>query len=174
MLGTLDREPPRLEGADTAGDHDRAGAKVRTAAGGDVESAVLAAMHFGHFLAEMKPCFKRPDLFEQALDELASGAHRDRRNVVDGLVRIELDALAARERKRIDDVRLEPEQPELEHLKQPHGPRTDDHDVGVDHGAVDQRELGITRQGRVSEFDARAQPAAEQTRAGASARARPD
>jgi hypothetical protein len=72
------------------------------------------------------------DLLQQPIDELLRAAYRQRRNVVDRLVGIELGALTARMLERVDDVRLDAEQPELEHLEQPARARTDDDGVRFD------------------------------------------
>ena len=61
---------------------------------------------------------ERLDLLEQPIGQLLAGAHRHGRNVVDRLVGIQLDALAARRFQRIDDLRLQPEQAQLENLEQ--------------------------------------------------------
>jgi hypothetical protein len=57
------------------------------------------------------------NLLGEALDQLARCAYRDGGNVVDRLVRIQLGALAADLGQRIDDVRTDTEQTELENLK---------------------------------------------------------
>jgi hypothetical protein len=72
------------------------------------------------------------DLLQQPIDELLRAAYRQRRDVVDRLVGIELGALTARMLERVDDVRLDAEQPELKHLKQPARTRTDDDGVRFD------------------------------------------
>jgi hypothetical protein len=57
-------------------------------------------------------------------------------DVVDGLVGIELDGLAAGVGQRVDDVGLDLEQAEFEHLEQADGAGTDDDGVGLDRALV--------------------------------------
>ena len=66
---------------------------------------------------------------QEPVDQLLPAADRKRRNVVDRLVRIELGALAARVRERIDHVAADAEQSQLEHLEQPAGARSDNDDL---------------------------------------------
>ena len=79
---------------------------------------------------------ERRDLFEQTIRQLLAGHHRQRRNVVDRLLRIKFGALAARTIEHVDDMRLEIEQPQLEYGKEPHWPRANDDNVGF---------VGLTR-----------------------------
>ncbi len=122
----------RLKRADTGRNDHRARVEARAAARLDVETAVLTLHDRGHFLAEVHAGAERLDLLLQPLDELACRADRHRRNVVNRLVGIQLRALAAGVRERIDDVSIDAEQPKLEHLEQPAGTGTDDHDLGFE------------------------------------------
>ncbi len=79
-----------------------------------VEAPRGLARDFDDLLAEMKAGVERLDLLHQAVDEFLGAADRQRRDVVDRLVRIELRALPARMRERIDDLALDAEQAELE------------------------------------------------------------
>jgi hypothetical protein len=131
-LDPVELEAPRLERAHAGGDEHRAGEEARAAGGLDAEPAVGLLLDHGHFLAEVEGRMERLDLLEQVVGQLAAGAHRHGRNVVDRLVGIELDALAAGIGQGVDDVRLDLQQPELEHLEQPDGAGPDDERVGVD------------------------------------------
>ena len=116
------------------------------APGHDAEAAVLLPRDFGHFLAEMQARAERPDLLEQPIGQLLPRAHRHGRNVVDRLVGIQLDALAAGRLQRIDDLRLQAEQAQLEHLEQPARPGADDDDVRVDRVTLElKRGVGVRR-----------------------------
>ena len=98
-----------------------------------MELAVGEGFQLGHFLAEMERGVERLHLVEQPVDQLLSPAHRQRRDVVNRLIRIELGALAAHLGERIDDGGAYAEQSELENLEQAHGPGSDDqrlHGVG--------------------------------------------
>ncbi len=75
---------------------------------------------------------ERLDLLEQAVNEFLRAAHRQRRDVVDRLVRVELGTLPARMPEGIHDVGLDAEQPEFEHLEESRRARADDDDVGGD------------------------------------------
>ena len=68
-------------------------------------------------LAKVEAGVKGLDLLEQPVDQFLRSADRNRGNVIDRLVRIELGALAAGMRERIHDLAFHAEQPELEHGK---------------------------------------------------------
>ncbi len=62
---------------------------------------------------------ERLDLLHQRVDQPLRRHLRQRRNVVDRLLRIELGALAADLVEDVDEMRLHVEQAELEHREQP-------------------------------------------------------
>ena len=100
------------------------GDEARARGRGQVEAAVLARAQLDHLLAEVEFGPERLDLLQQPVDQLLGAAHRQRRDVVDRLVRIQLGALAARVLQRVDDVGLDAEQPQLERPgTAPPGPR---------------------------------------------------
>ena len=74
----------------------------------------------------MKRGVERLGLLQQPVDQFLGAADRQRRDVVDRLVGIQLGALAAGLRQGIDDVGVDSEKPELEDLKQSHGACADD------------------------------------------------
>ena len=113
------------------GDHHRARIEAGAARGADLEAPVRGAREIRHLLAEVKLRLEGLDLLHQSVDELLRAAHRQRRDVVDRLVRIQLRALPARMLQRIDDVRADAEQPQLEHLEQAAGAGADDDDLGA-------------------------------------------
>ena len=82
--------------------------------------------------AKVELGIERLDLLQQPVDQLLGAADRQRRDVVYRLVRIELGALATRSCQGVEQMRLDAEQAELEHLEQTTGARTDDHDFGTD------------------------------------------
>src|SRR5205085_1249461 len=61
------------------------------------------------------------------------------RDVVDRLVGIKLDALAAGVRQRVDDVGLDLQQAQLEHLEEADRAGPDDDGVGFDHQSLASR-----------------------------------
>jgi len=77
---------------------------------------------------------KGADLLLQTLHQLAPTADRQAGHVVDGLVGVELDALAARVGQGVDDLGMDAQQAEFEDLEQAHRARADDEGVGLDHG----------------------------------------
>ena len=92
-------------------------------AGHDAEAAVLLTLDLRDFLAEVQARAERPDLLEQPIGQLLARAHRHGGNVVDRLVGIQLDALAAGRLQRIDDVRLQTRAgPSSNTWNRPHGP----------------------------------------------------
>src|SRR6185437_2494669 len=131
-LGALYADPPRLKRADPAGNHHGAGIEARTGGRGDGESPVLTARELGHLLPEMQLRLERLDLLHQPVHQLLRAADGERRNVVDGLVGVELGALSARVSERIDHMGADAEQTQLEHLEQAAGPRPDDDYFGRD------------------------------------------
>ena len=78
---------------------------------------------------------ERLDLLQQPVGELLPGDDRQPGNVVDRLFGIELGALAARLVEDVDDVRLDVDEPQLEHGKQADGAGADDHGIGLDRAA---------------------------------------
>jgi hypothetical protein len=93
---------------------------------------VFAALDGGHFLAQVEGRLERLDLLEQVVGQFLAGADGHGRDVVDRLVRIQLHALAADGRQRIDHVGLDFQQAQLEHLEQADRARADDHGIGFD------------------------------------------
>ena len=104
------------------------------AAQDDYTKAALQAYAAGvnAWLAEVNAGVERLDLFEQPVDEFLCATHRQRRDVVDRLVRVELRALAARVLERVHDVALHAQQAELEHREQAGRASADDDALGLD------------------------------------------
>jgi hypothetical protein len=125
-------QSPRLERAEAARDDEAAGVEARSCRGHDIESPRALARDRNHFLAEMEPGMERLDLLHQPVYQLLRAADRQRRDIVDRLVGIELRALAARVRERIDDFAFHAEQAELEHREEADRPRADDDAFGAD------------------------------------------
>src|SRR5687767_1131135 len=132
QICTHDGEFLRLERAEAGRDYHGTGEKRGVERGAHEEPAVVAPGKLCHFLSEMESRLEGLDLLQQPIDELLRAAYRQRRDVVDRLVGIELGALTARMLERVDDVRLDAEQPELEHLEQPARACTDDDGVRLD------------------------------------------
>ena len=130
----LDRA--RLERAHAGGDEHGARDEARAGAGGDLEAPVVQLAQHGHRLAQVEGGAERLDLLEQGIGQLLPGAHRNGGDVVDRLVGVQLDRLAAGHSQRVDHVRLDLQQAQLEHLEQPHRAGADDEGVGLDRAAV--------------------------------------
>jgi hypothetical protein len=88
-------ELARLEGPYAGCDDYRAGIEHRCRARDNTEATVGLALDLRDLLSQMHSRIERPDLLQQALCQLPTAAYRHGGNVVDRLVRIQLDALAA-------------------------------------------------------------------------------
>src|SRR5262249_20951476 len=128
------QQPPRLEGAEAARDDEAAGVEARTRRSSNVETARGLARDRHDFLAKVETGVERLYLLHQAVDELLRPTDRQRRDVVDRLVGIQLRALAAGVRKRVDDFAFHAEETELEHGEEAHGTRANDDAFGADDG----------------------------------------
>ena len=119
-----DAEAPRLERADAGGDDDRAGIETRAGDGLDVEAAVLARAAARSLPGRGGAAALNGSIcLQQAVDELLRPAHRQRRDVVDRLVRIQLRALAARVRAASRPrARVMPSRPSSNTWNSPQGP----------------------------------------------------
>ncbi len=147
-FAALHAQLARLKRSQAARDDDGARMKARVARRAQQERVVLEHFQLRDFLAQMKLRVERLRLLHQPIDQLLRAAHRQRGDVVDRLFRIELAALPARMLQRIDDVRADAEQSELEDLKQTAGSRADDDDVGLN-CAVNDRAAGALAQERL-------------------------
>src|SRR5882672_5185637 len=131
-LRAFEAQASRLKRTDAARNDDGAREKRSVSRSAHPEALLAALADLCDLLSEVKGRVKRLDLLQQPVDEFLGAAHRQRRNVVDRLVGIELGALTAGMGERVDDVRRDPEQPELEDLEQPARSCADDHDVALD------------------------------------------
>ena len=121
----------RLEGTHAAGDHHRAGVERFAGAGSDVEAAVVDGFHFRYLSAQVEGGLERPDLAHQPIHQFLRVAHRNAGNVVDGLVRVQLGALAAWCRHGVHHMGANAEQAQLEYLEQAAWPGANDDDIGT-------------------------------------------
>ncbi len=129
----------RLERTDARRDDHRAGIESSTGGRAQREATVFALRELRDFLSQVERRVERTDLLHQPVHELLRAAHGQRRNVVDRFVGIELGALAARVRERVDEMRADTQKPELEHLEQAAGPAptmTTSASMGVEAGDV--------------------------------------
>ena len=72
------------------------------------------------------------DLLHQPVGQFLAGDDRKARNVVDGLLGIELGALPARPVEDVDQMGLEVQKTQLEHGEQPDRARADNGDICFD------------------------------------------
>jgi hypothetical protein len=79
----------------------------------------------------VKRRLERRDLLHQPVGQFLAAHHRQRRNIVNGFLGIKLGALAPRAVEHINDVRLQIEQPKLEHREQPNRARADYNNVSL-------------------------------------------
>ena len=75
---------------------------------------------------------ERVDLLEKIFREFARRANRHSRDVIDGLVLIELHALTAHLTQRVDDVSLDFQKTQFKHLEQTNGTGTNDDGIRFD------------------------------------------
>ena len=135
-FAALEPEATWLERPESARDDHGPRVEARVARGDEQERVIRQHLQLGHFFAHVELRVEGLRLLQQAVDQLLGAADRQRRNVVDRLLRIQLTALPARMLERVDDVRVDAEQAQLEDLEQATGAGADDDDVGLD-GAVD-------------------------------------
>ena len=131
-VGALHPQPAWLERAEARRNHDRPRHEPRARRGLDRERTVFQPLEARDLLAEMELGLERLDLLQQPVHQLLRAAYRQRRNVVDRLVGVELRALPARVPERVDDVRLDAEQAQLERLEQAGRAGPDDYGLGRD------------------------------------------
>src|SRR5262245_5808662 len=94
-IRSLEPDTPRLERADATCDDDRARIESGTGHRAHVKAPVVAAGELRYLLPEVKLRVEGLDLLHEPVDQLLRAADRQRRDVVDGLVGIELGALPA-------------------------------------------------------------------------------
>ena len=135
-FGAFDTEAARLKGADAACNHDRTRVKAGPRRSAQEEPPIGLPAHLGDFLAEMERRMERLDLLHQPIHQLLRTTHQQGRDVVNWLVGIQLCALPARVRERIDHVRRNAKQPQLEDLEQAARAGADDDDVALDRSCV--------------------------------------
>src|SRR5450830_690 len=129
---TVNLQGARLERTHAGSDEDGLGDELGACGCFEVETAVFALLHDGDFLTQMESRIKRFDLLEQVVGQFLACAHRYGRNVVDRLVRIQFDALAADIGERVDNVRLDFQQAQLKYLEQADRACADDDGIGFD------------------------------------------
>ena len=98
----------------------------------------MRSMRLDHF-AEMELRPERLDLLHELIDQTLRRNLRDRRNVVDRLLGIELGALAADLVEDVDEVALHVEKAKLENAEQADGAGADDQHVSLDRLAHGKR-----------------------------------
>ena len=135
LVQAIDAQQLGLKSPHARSDENRLGQELRALGGFHKEAAVFALFHHADFLAQMKGRAEGLDLLHQVVGQFLAGAGRNRRNVVDRLVGVQLNRLAARVGQRIDDVRLDLQQAEFKHLKQADRACAHDDGIGFD-GAV--------------------------------------
>jgi len=122
----------RLRRPPGPGDEHRPGKKAGAPGGPKQQALVGLALQRRDLLLEMEGGLQRRELLQQRRRQAAPAGRRNARDVVDGLVAVELHALAARRGQRVDDVAGDLEQAELKGLEQPDRAGADDQRVGLD------------------------------------------
>ena len=101
---------------------------------------VCLRLQSSHLRVQVPLGLEGSDLLLQQGCQFAPAAHGHARDVVDGLVAIQLHALAARVGQRVNDVGCQALQAQLEHLEQAHRACTDDDGIGfLNHGQGSRR-----------------------------------
>jgi hypothetical protein len=129
MLDLRHAQSPRLERSHTRRDHHGAGDQPGAGGGRHMKLTRVQSLQLRHLLSQVKRGVERFGLLEQTVDQFLGTANRQRRNVVNRFVGIQLGALTTRAGQRIDDVCADPQQTEFEYLKQAHGTGADDDGV---------------------------------------------
>src|SRR6185312_11998106 len=129
-LRAIDAYTTWLERAHTRRNDYRTRIERGTRSSADMETSVLLAGELDDLLPKMKRRVKRLDLLHEPVHELLRTAYGLRRDVVNGLFRIELGALPPGMLQRIDQVGADSEQPQLEDLKQTARTGADDDHFG--------------------------------------------
>jgi hypothetical protein len=96
------------------------------------KAPAFSRLELDRFLAQVQFGAEWLDLLQQPIDQFLRAADRQGRDVVNRLVGIQLGALPARRRERVEHVRLDAEQAELEDLEQPRRTGADDDRFGRD------------------------------------------
>jgi hypothetical protein len=122
----------RLEGADTGGNDHRAGIEDSPRRGFQLKAGIAERLDFGDLLAEVELRLEVLDLLHELVHQFLRADDRVGRDVVDGLVWIELGALAAGSGQRVDQVGAHAQKAKLEYLEQAAGAGADDDDVSLD------------------------------------------
>ena len=124
------RRALRYERPAAGRDHHDGRVQLDTVACRQQPAAVIQLLQrLGH-LPVMENGIERGDLFHQPVGQLLTGTDRQRRNVVDRLLRIELGALAARLVEDVDKMASQIEKAQLEDGEQAAGACPDNNDVG--------------------------------------------
>ena len=128
VLDLGDRRLLGLERAPARGDHHHRGLQHRALVGGQPPLAVGRLLQRHRHLAQMEGRAEGGDLLQQPVGQLLAGHHRQRGDVVDRLLRIELGALPAGLVQNVHQVGLHVQEAQLEHREQAHRARPhDDH-----------------------------------------------
>ena len=128
----LHLEPLGHERAHAGGDEHRPRPQLQALLRGEQETPVVLARQRLDLVAQMQRGLKGRHLAQQRVGEFLAAADGQAGDVVDRLVGVELARLAAGVRQRVDDVGVDFQQAQLEHLPQAHRAGADHHGVGVD------------------------------------------
>ncbi len=128
----FERHAARHEGADAGGNEHGPGEKRLAAGSAGQQPAIRLPFQRENLFAGVEGRLERGDLLQQRFGQPAPGGDRRARDVVDRLVAVQRDALAAGSGQCVDDMAGDFEQAELEGLEQPDRARADDQRVCFD------------------------------------------
>ena len=131
-FGPVQAQLAGLERTHAPGEKQRSRLEPRASAGFDVEALPFPErLNCRDFLAQVKLGAEGFDLFQQRVHQFLRAEHRNGRNVVDRLVRVEFGALASGLAQRIHDVSVDAQQPQLEYLEESAGTGAHNQCIGL-------------------------------------------
>ncbi len=130
ILNTGNRRFFGGEAAAARGDNHNLAFDNRVGIGGDAPAG-FGFFNLRRHLAEVEGGVERLNLLHQLVGQLLARDDGQGGDVIDGLLRIQLRALAARAVENVDKMRLDVEQSQLEHRKKPDRACADDNGVCV-------------------------------------------
>ena len=144
QAGHLERA--RHKGTDAGGNAHGACAQLGAGAGANQKISIGLRCQLRHLLVQVPVRRKRRNLLQQALHQFVSGADRKTRDVVERFVAVQLGALAAGMRQRVDKMGAQTLQAQLKGLEQAHRASANDYDIGINcrRGVGDAHDPGLS------------------------------
>ncbi len=128
-----------LERSYSAGDYDGLGVKLFARTGTHNKAVVALSFDSGDFFSKVHAAVEGFDLFQERLCQLLARTNRDRGDVVDRFVWIELRALTAGLPNRVDNLRFYAKKTQFKNLEQAAWTCSDNNNISVYHGVTGSR-----------------------------------